>query len=403
MGIEVFAAHFDHQLRGLESARDRTFVKNFCRENGIELEIGFGRVREYAGENGLGTEDAARELRYEFLDRAADKFGCDRIATAHNADDNAETVLLHLARGAGTGGLRGIPPVRGRIVRPLLGTTRAEIMEYLARNGINHVEDSSNAGDEYSRNVIRHKIIPVMRELNPAFSRSVVRECENLREDEDYFSDLADKFVSGFFRGGSLPVGELSALPRPVQARVLRKLCGRGLSRENCRALYSLMETRGRGRADVPGMRVEKDGDRLYFGAAETGQAEDVLIVPGETAGFGAGFSVTAEIIDECKEINSSFKTFYFKYASICDNIFCTCRRDGDRIRIFGRGCTKTLKALYNEAGLSHSQRAANPVIRDGAGPVAVYGFGMAERCAAAPGDRVLRINIEKTGETGNA
>ena len=111
-------------------------------------------------------------------------------------------------------------------------------------------------------------------------------------------------------------------------------------------------------------------------------------------------YAVRADVIENCKEINSSFNTFRFKYASICDNIFCTCRRDGDKISLAGRGCTKSLKDLYNESKMTLARRAVNPVLRDGAGAAAVYGFGIAERCVPAEGDRVLRIIIEKTGET---
>ena len=144
LGIAVRAAHFDHQLRGLESARDRTFVKNWCAERKIPCDIGFGTVRKHAQEQGEGLEEAARALRYQFLEQTAEKRGCDRIATAHTADDNAETMLFHLSRGTGLSGAAGIPPVRGKIIRPLLCCTRQEILSYLRENHLEHVEDSTN-------------------------------------------------------------------------------------------------------------------------------------------------------------------------------------------------------------------------------------------------------------------
>ena len=117
LNITVCAAHFEHGLRGEESLRDCRFVEDFCREHGIELAVEHGDVNRFAAVHGMSTEEAARELRYDFLRRAAARFGCDRIATAHNAGDNAETMLFNLARGTGGAGLRGIPPVRGEIVR----------------------------------------------------------------------------------------------------------------------------------------------------------------------------------------------------------------------------------------------------------------------------------------------
>ena len=157
-GYAVCAAHYDHGLRGEESTRDSRFVADMCRELGVECLTGRGDVRSYARERRLGTEEAARELRYAFLQEAAGKMGAQLIATAHNAGDNAETMLLALARGAGLRGLGGIPPRRGNIVRPMLAVTRAEVEEYLAARGIAHVEDSTNALDDYARNRLRHQL-----------------------------------------------------------------------------------------------------------------------------------------------------------------------------------------------------------------------------------------------------
>jgi tRNA(Ile)-lysidine synthase len=123
-------------------------------------------------------------MRYAFLENTADAVGATRIATAHNADDNAETVLLHLVRGAGARGLGGIPPVRGRIIRPVLCLTRAEIQAYLESHGLPHVEDSTNAGDNTPRNVIRHHVMPVLRAINPRLSQGILTAGGSLARDE---------------------------------------------------------------------------------------------------------------------------------------------------------------------------------------------------------------------------
>ena len=154
LGIEVAAAHFEHGLRGEESLRDAAFVESYCADNNILCVVSHGNVPEYAEKNGLGAEEAARILRYEFLEKKARELGFDRIATAHNADDNAETMLFNLCRGAGLTGLCGIPPMRGNIVRPLLDMTRTDIEKYLCEHGVPHVEDSSNQRDDYSRNIL---------------------------------------------------------------------------------------------------------------------------------------------------------------------------------------------------------------------------------------------------------
>ncbi|MBR3584646.1 MAG: tRNA lysidine(34) synthetase TilS, partial [Oscillospiraceae bacterium] len=168
-GFALFAAHFEHGLRGEESLRDAEFTAEQCRRLGISCSVGHGNVPAYAEQQHFGTEDAARTLRYRFLEETADRLNCDRIATAHNLNDNAETVLMNLCRGAGTRGLAGIPPVRGRLIRPLLQTSREEIEEYLTQHGIPHIEDSSNGTDSYTRNRIRHQMIPLLIRENPSF------------------------------------------------------------------------------------------------------------------------------------------------------------------------------------------------------------------------------------------
>lgn len=164
--IDLVAAHFNHQLRSRESDEDEAFVRNICTQWNIPFTAGQGDVLAFARQKGFSTEEAARALRYDFLEKAAQAEGCGLIATAHNADDNAETILMNLIRGTSLHGLTGIPSQRGNIVRPLLGMTRGEISAYLDEHGIPHREDSSNADEAYTRNKIRRQVIPILRELN---------------------------------------------------------------------------------------------------------------------------------------------------------------------------------------------------------------------------------------------
>ena len=220
----VCAAHYNHCLRGGESDRDERFVRSLCASLGVELRVGRGDVAAYAREHGMGTEEAARELRYAFLEEAADELGCGYILTAHNADDNAETMLMALVRGSGPRGLAGIPPRRGRILRPMLGATRAEIEAYLAENGLEHVEDSTNECTDYTRNRIRKLCMPVLREINPRFAEAAARAGALLREDDAYLSSLAADFLKKYPDGRHRPLafGAYSRY-RHTQARRLRQ------------------------------------------------------------------------------------------------------------------------------------------------------------------------------------
>ena len=174
-GIRVACAHFHHGLRGAEADRDEAFVRDLCARWDLPFFVGRGDAAACARERGISVETAARELRYAFREETADAWGADLIATAHTAGDNAETLLLHLARGTGLTGLTGIPRRRGRIVRPLLDVSRAEIEAWLGERGIPHVEDSTNALDEAARNRLRHSAIPALESVNGAFLKSVGR------------------------------------------------------------------------------------------------------------------------------------------------------------------------------------------------------------------------------------
>ena len=395
--IQVFAAHYEHGLRGEESLRDCAFVESWCRENGILCVSEHGNVRAFAGEKGMGLEEAARELRYAFLQKVAAELGCTRIATAHNADDNAETLLFNLCRGSGAAGLRGIPPVRGNIIRPLLHCTRAEIEEYLRENQVPHVEDSSNAGDEYSRNRIRHRVTPVLREINPAFSLAALRTAELMRRDEDCLSAMAEEFIQENFDGESLPLAKLRALHPAVAGRVLRRLCPETLSLEQVDGLIKLAEGNELAFADLPGIRLRFEQGRLYFGQGEKTLLPERVIVPGTVTHIPeAGLKIRASIENFSEEINSKFKTYLFKCESICGNITCASRKPGDKISPVGRNCTKSLKGLFLEAGMTQRERDLTPVIRDEKGVIAVCGLAVDRRCEAKPGDKVLRLDIER-------
>ena len=251
-GFTVGCAHFNHGLRGTESDRDEAFVRTQCAHLGVPFYAGRGDV---ASVRGVGTEGAARQLRYAFLTDCAAAHGYDWIATAHTADDNAETLLLNLARGCGLRGLTGIPPQRGKLLRPMLDTTRAEAEAYLAAHGIAHVEDSTNASDAYARNRVRHHAVPALESVNAAFVQHAADTAALLREDERFLGGLAAEFLAGQTPAEGIPTAELLALPRPVRVRVLQQAAGRELSRRHLLALEQLCGGEGPGYADMPGRR----------------------------------------------------------------------------------------------------------------------------------------------------
>lgn len=177
-GFLVAAAHFDHHLRPT-SGRDAAFAQALCRDWGVPFYLGGADVGRMPG----NTEDNARTARYAFLERVADEIGAERIATAHNANDQLETVLLHLTRGCGLRGLAGIHPRRGRVIRPMLQTPRAAVEAYVRQKGLSYVTDETNADDRYARNRLRHQVVPTLESLNPRVVEACARMTGYLRAD----------------------------------------------------------------------------------------------------------------------------------------------------------------------------------------------------------------------------
>ncbi|MDE7278866.1 MAG: tRNA lysidine(34) synthetase TilS, partial [Oscillospiraceae bacterium] len=188
-GISVTAVHINHLLRGAESDRDEIFCCELCRKLDIPLTVFQKNAAAFSHSLGVSVETGAREMRYEIFSQIP----ADKIATAHSLNDNAETVLFRMARGTGLRGLTGIPPVRGKIIRPLLFCTRDEIEAYLDDIGQGFVTDSTNLSDSYTRNRIRHRIMPEMTSVHEAFPRCVTSMTASLAVDEDFLTKEAIK------------------------------------------------------------------------------------------------------------------------------------------------------------------------------------------------------------------
>lgn len=243
LGFTLIAAHYNHKLRGAESDGDEAFVRQFVElccgqeilHNGavlppVPLYCAFGDVQGEARRRGAGLEETAREMRYTFLRQTARETGAQLIATAHNADDNGETILFHLARGAGLRGLTGIQPKSGDLIRPLLTTPRKEIEAYLAFHSLPHREDPSNRDTAYSRNRIRHQVVPVLDSLFPGFAGRIADTAALLRADEAYLSEQAWALLDQATprNGGlSIPAAVLADAPAPLALRAIRQLIGR--------------------------------------------------------------------------------------------------------------------------------------------------------------------------------
>jgi tRNA(Ile)-lysidine synthase len=185
LGYNVNCVHINHLIRGSEAERDENFCRDLCNKLGIELRIERINIPEISSKLKKGLEETARNERYRVFSGIENK-----VATAHNMDDNAETILLHLIRGSSLKGLCGIPYQRGQIIRPLLDCKKSEILEFLGRKNQEFVTDSTNFSTDYTRNKIRLELIPLIKELNPKITYSLCKLAENARKNEEYLENI---------------------------------------------------------------------------------------------------------------------------------------------------------------------------------------------------------------------
>ena len=266
-------AHFNHRLRAT-AARDEQFCRELATRLNLQIVVGDLDVREYAARERLGIEEAARRARYAFLHRSAAELEAERIAVGHTRDDQAETFLLKLIRGAGLAGLGGIYPRRGALIRPLLDVSRDDLRRYLKERGEGWVDDESNADLANPRNRVRHRVVP---ELDAAYggltSGSIARAAGLVREDGAWLDDLAAarylELARSDANGVTLVAAALAAEPGPIRRRILltalRDVAGmREVALEHVETAADILSGSSSG-ADVPGARLELQRGKLVL------------------------------------------------------------------------------------------------------------------------------------------
>ncbi len=386
----VTAVHVNHGLRGEEAMRDQQFAERLCEQWQVPLTVHRCDVAALAEQQHCGTEEAGRMVRYRLLEQAADAFSSCRIATAHTASDNVETVLLHLCRGSGLHGMAGIPPVRGRVIRPLIDCTRAEIEAYCREHGLSYVADSTNADLSYARNRVRHRIVPELQAINPQAEAAIARMIRRAGEWDRTVTQQAQALLDKARRGADtydravLRCAEAVVLETAL--RLLLGSCGeqRGSEVQICRAV-SLLEHGGT--MTVSGARqltVDTDTVRLAAPSAEIPPFRFELPTDEATWSIGEDCWRLHRLTRREYEQKLNISKFMFAnaldYDKICGSLYVRQRLPGDAFHPGGRGCGKSLKKLLNEAAVPTAERNAIPILCDAEGIVLVAGFGCDER-----------------------
>ena len=359
LGITVSAAHFNHCLRGEESDGDEAFVRQFCDRHDIPLHV--GRKKVVAGKKGL--EAAARNARYEFLRALPGK-----IATAHTADDNAETVLLHLVRGTGLKGLGGIMPINGNVIRPMLDVTRQDVEAFLQEYHLHHITDSSNETDQFLRNRLRHHILPLLRQENPRIGENLSAMALRLREDAAALDQLAKE-------NATTDVMALRQMPQAQRLRILGDLLEDwGVAEPEAEhialAEKLVFSEKPSAKANFPGgVIVTRRYGRLEKCQLAERLETRILTCPGKAELPECGLRIVCEPAENVVNETDQFTVMP------AGNMVIRARCPGDSMR--RAGGTKKLKELFIDSKIPAEQRQNLPIIADDSGVLGVYGFGV--------------------------
>lgn len=376
-GFEPSAIHINHGIRGEEADGDEEFCRDFCAKNSIPFYCSNIDVPGAAKVSGEGLEEAARRMRYAEIEKIVTKEGITRVATAHHADDNMETLIFNLTRGASLKGAGAIPPIRGIYIRPLIEATREEIITYCNENSLEYVVDSTNFDTDYTRNFIRHKIIPLIKQINPDAADSFGRFTACARRDEDFISSeltalletdrrdiLCEKHPALLTRYIYRKSAEFDVVPSQKSVETL--LCAIKAGNE-----YKCVDL---GKE----LKAFCDRNRVSFEltGGKTPPFEKTELVQGENKlGDNGILFLTEDKTQLEKFLNIYKRSVYTKINSdkIKGTLYVRQRENGDSYR-YG-GMTRSLKKLFNSKKISIKQRDILPLVCDEGGIVWIPSF----------------------------
>lgn len=402
LGFMLGCAHINHGLRGEAADNDELFVKDLCKSLNIPFFSKKVDVADIAREEKLTVEEAGRRVRYSFFDELKTQKGFNKIATAHNKNDNAETVIMRIIRGTGVDGLSGIPHIReDGVIRPILDVTRSEIEEYCKENSLDFCTDATNTDNEYTRNKIRNQLIPyIEKEFNPNLTEALVRLAENAEEDSLFLKGYTERLYSRL--GAPLPaklpnalhIESVKLLERSIASRIIRMAADKsikGVCLEKCHIddIFYIMNKSTGASLDLPqGLKAEVNYGWLTFTAPQ-----DLATLSFQDDGFfmevSVGETVFLESINKNiyirEEDAKHYKCKLNEIAADLDKIgnqplFLRSRRDGDRIVWFPDGRTKKIKNIFIDQKILKSDRDKIPLLATGSEIIAIAGSRVSEK-----------------------
>ena len=409
LGIAHLAAvHIHHQLRGEEADRDARFVASLCKQWNVPLFLHHTDVGALAKTQKIGIEEAGRQARYTAFDKLCKSEGFTHVATAHTASDNTETVLLHLARGTGVGGLAGIPPVREQYIRPLLTCTREEIEAFCKEHQLPFVTDSTNNDVTYTRNRVRNRIVPELYTINPRIHEAVTRLSNMACEDESYWAETTQNAIhAAKVRDDIYSATAIARLPKALQRRVIHRLLTTYNGTCEERHVRDVMEHLDIDAAVTLGdhKTVTIKQGYLTLHSDNDSSCKERVLKAGETYCFGnTCYHATVwdrATFEKNQKIHKILLQFTCDYDKIKGTAFVRARREGDTCSPYLRGGRRTLKKWFNAEKIPAACRDTIPVVADEEGIALVVGLGCDKRTAIDDTTQhVLVFYITKEGKT---
>ena len=415
-------AHFNHRLRGEEADADEAFCRELATQFGVPFTSEGADVRALAAEWKTSVEDAARRLRYEFLERARVSQGADLMAVGHTRDDQAETFLLRLLRGAGARGLGGIRESRGTIVRPLIDVARRDLHVWLEAQAAGFRIDASNADVSIPRNRIRHQVLPLLEAMAPGAPETIARTARLSEDDDNYLEARAieasgDVVLSSEGLLVRIDAARLKALHPALGRRIVRRLLSQVAPGRfvGVKHVDALLELEG-GSLDLPGTRAAESGGVLTLGPADAAKRAKVndfrylLSIPGETQIPECGVAVSAEfVIGGGMTAEKDKHEVCVPAAAVAEGLAVRNRRPGDRFRPAGLGGSKKLQDYFVDRKVPRTERDRVPLVVDSRDRIVwVVGHTIAEEFKAdgakafgdtGPGGGMLLLKVRHLGE----
>lgn len=392
-GVRVEAAHVEHGIRGESSRRDCRFVQELCGKWGVPLHVIHLDVPAQAAKEGRGIEETARAMRYDFLWKTREARRLETLATAHHLNDQAETVLMHLIRGASPVGLSGMRERDGALIRPLLPFSRAQIEQYAQENHLPHVEDETNADIAYTRNYIRHELIPCMEKLNPRAVEAIGRAAELVRRQSDFVRQEALRVLRSRMYGAALAdVSDLHpGLRSEVIAQYLRAQGTPEFSAADIVRIESLLAG-GVGRRVSLGKELfERDTNGVRRVIMEPAGSGRWALHSGENETPLGRFTLRTGKVP--KNLNLGKYAQVFDADKIRAPLFVRTRRDGDRLALLGGGKRKLSDILIDKK-VPRALRDSVPLIVMGEEILWAVGAAPGKTCAVVP-ESVQALVIE--------